>query len=104
VSSLQVLPQKSPDERLIIPFNFVSEFSSGQTITGAQVTASVWAGTDTAPSAIISGTPTFGNGIVFQAFIGGVAGNIYKIEVIAAGSDASSAVIYGYLAVVADPL
>lgn len=101
--NLQVLPQKAPGATLIVPFNFTSVLSNGQTISGATTVATVWSGTDTNPSAIVGSTSPSGT-VVNQTLTGGVAGNIYKVTVTATASDGSVQVLMGYLAVVADPL
>jgi hypothetical protein len=102
--NLQVLPQKSPEATLIVPFNFLSLLPNGQTISSAAVMATVWAGTDANPSAIISGAASPSGQIVNQNVVAGVAGNIYKLRCVAACSDGSTQVLVAYLAVVEDPL
>ncbi|MDE2106809.1 MAG: hypothetical protein KGL39_56865 [Patescibacteria group bacterium] len=102
--NLQVLPQKSPEATLIVPFNFLSLLPNGQTISSATVTASVWTGTDPSPSTILSGVATPSGQIVNQTVQAGVAGNIYKLRCAAVASDGSTQVLVAYLAVVEDPL
>jgi hypothetical protein len=101
--NLQVLQQKAPAAVLQQPFYFLSLLPNGQTINSATVTCTVWAGTDTNPGAI-PGTPSISGQTVTIPLSGGVAGNIYKLQVNAACSDGSTQVLFGYLAVVEDPL
>jgi hypothetical protein len=82
----------------------LSLLPAGQTISGATVTATVWAGVDASPSSILSGLPTVSGQTVTQKLVGGVAGVIYKLRVAATASDGSVPVLVAYLAVVEDPL
>lgn len=104
MANLVVLDQKSPEATIIGGFNFSSLLTAGQTISSATVAASVWAGVDPTPSAILSGLPTVSGLVVSQKLTGGVAGVIYKLRVSAAASDGSTQILVGYLAVVEDPL
>lgn len=76
-----IIPPKASTAQLFIPFNFVSELSAADQLDSATVTATVWSGTDSNPSAIISGGVvfSFNNKIASQKIIGGVAGVIYLL-------------------------
>lgn len=104
MANLVVLDQKSPEAAIIGGFDFSSLLATGQTISSATAVASVWAGVDANPSAILSGLPTVSGLVVSQKLTGGVAGVIYKLRVSAVASDGSTQVLVGYLAVVEDPL
>lgn len=76
-----IIPPKASTAQLFISFNFVSELSAADQLDSATVTASVWSGTDSNPSAIISGVVvfSFNNKIASQKIIGGVPGVIYLL-------------------------
>lgn len=104
MGNLVVLDQKSPQATVLAGFNFSSLLTAGQSISGATATASVWAGVDADPAAVLSGSPTVSGLIVTQGLTGGVAGVIYKVQIAATASDGSTPVLVGYLAVVEDQL
>lgn len=98
-----VLPQKDPESVVNSTWDFGS-LTSG-TLTGATSTISVWSGVDPNPSAVLDGQPVLQGGtICTQGFIGGLAGVIYKIRIVATSTDQTSPSIDAYLAVVEDPL
>lgn len=103
MASLVILDQKSPEATVPGVFDFSSLFTSGQTLGALTVAASVWAGVDVSPQFIVGATTTSGL-VVTVMLTGGIAGVIYKLRVSAAGSDGSTQVLVGYLAVVENPL
>lgn len=66
-------------QELTPPFNFKSGLAVGETILTAQVTASVYSGVDSNPSAILSGSPTIDGTMVHQIMTGGVVGCVYVL-------------------------
>lgn len=103
---LNVIPQKSPSATQAVVFDFSSSYAVGTTATlaSATVTASVWAGVDASPSAIVDGSATVSGLQATQLFTGGVDGVVYKVQCTAVTSDGQTLVQYGYLAVVGNPL
>jgi len=66
-------------EILPVTFNFNTQLQFGEEITGALVTATVFTGVDSFPSAIIEGSATFSTPTVNQQISGGVAGVVYLL-------------------------
>jgi len=62
-----------------IPFDFISDVQSGETLSSAKVMATVYSGVDAVPSAIISGSATINGTIVTQNIRAGVVGVIYSL-------------------------
>lgn len=81
------------------PFNFISDLAVGETISGATVTATLWSGTDSAPSNLISGAASISGTVVTQALTGGVAGNIYAVTCTATTSTSQTLKRSAYLVV-----
>ena len=71
---------KRVDEDWVVGFNFVGRLGSGETISTATCTATVFAGTDASPSSIISGSTTITGNMVTQLIVDGVDGVIYQIQ------------------------
>lgn len=80
-------------------FDFISDLSVGETISGATVTATVWSGTDPSPSSIISGAASISGTQVSQKLTAGVAGNIYAVTCTATTSLSQTLVRSAYLVV-----
>lgn len=102
--NIVVLDQKSPAATVQLVFDFISFLPAGVTLFAPVVQATVWAGVDAAPGAIISGAASVSGTKVLQNITGGVAGVIYKLTVGVSASNGQALIIYGYLAVVGDPL
>jgi len=63
------------------PFDFISCLQEGETISTVSVSATVYSGLDSNPSAILSGLPTLVNGTqVRQLITGGVNGVTYELD------------------------
>ena len=60
-------------------FDFNPVLSTGETISTASCTAITLQGTDTNPSAILSGTPVISLGKATQRVVGGLDDNIYRL-------------------------
>lgn len=99
MSSTIALPRKIDSEDLFIQFDFLSQLASGETISGATVTATLFSGTDGTPSAIISGAASVSGSIVTQKVIDGVVGVIYLLTCTVTTSLSAVKIIQGYLAV-----
>ncbi len=74
-----IVPAKRSDATIPVDFAFADQLEFGETIAGQVVTAKVFTGTDSAPSAILYGSPTLSGTTVQQVVTDGVAGNIYQL-------------------------
>lgn len=100
MSSMTTFSSKIDSADLFLPFDFLSQLSIGETISGATVTATLFSGTDASPSAIISGAASVSGPIVTQKVIDGVVGVVYLLTCTITTSLAATKIIQGYLAVV----
>jgi hypothetical protein len=91
---------KITTEDLFLDFNFISDLEVGETISGAEVTCSVFSGIDATPSAVISGTATVSGGTVTQKVIDGTAGVIYLLTCSITTTSSAIKFMQGYLAVI----
>ena len=71
---------KRVDEDWVIGFNFVQRLASGETISTATYTATVFQGVDVSPNDIISGSATITGTRAIQLVINGVDGVTYQIQ------------------------
>lgn len=94
------LPSKVSGSILLITFDFTSDLAVGETISSQSVTASVWSGTDSLPSDIISGAATVSGAIVTQKIDGGVTGVIYELLCTATTSLGQTLQQIGFLSIV----
>lgn len=99
MSSNIILPSKHIADDLFVSFDFLSQLDSGETISGATVTATVFSGTDASPGAIVSGAATVAGTVVSQKIVDGAIGVIYTLSCAVSTSLGASKVIQGYLAV-----
>jgi hypothetical protein len=77
----QMLSAKDPAEQIAVTFDFSAGIIGGETITGTpSVTASATGGSDTSPSAILSGAPLVSGSLVMQTVVGGLDGSTYKLR------------------------
>lgn len=87
--TLIVLPSKAVGETIPVTFNFLDLLEFGESITGATVSATVFAGTDASPGDLISGVPVKTSIDVVQVITGGVSGVIYQIVCTVTTSDSN---------------
>lgn len=66
----RVLPDKDPEERIVIPFDYSDEMAGAESIVAAIVTAEVKTGVNANPVAALDGQPSLFPQEVFQAFTG----------------------------------
>lgn len=59
-------------------FDFTNELAAGETISTAVVSMATYAGTDAAPSGLLSGNEVISGATVTQKLVGGVEGVIYS--------------------------
>lgn len=104
MSSLQVFPQKSPEESRPFVFDFTSQLVGTDTLSTAAASITVWSGVDANPSAMLVGGATVSGAQASQWLQGGVAGVVYKVEMVAHTAGTQTLVIVGLVAVVEDPL
>jgi hypothetical protein len=97
------LPPKGVSEVLGVVFNYSRVLSGSETLTAASVTAVLYSGTDTNPSAIISGTPMITSPQATQTVTGGLVGNIYQLTCMATSSFGYTYAQTTLLSVVPDP-
>lgn len=74
-----VLEGKLANETVIETFDFTSRLSAAETISTASVAATVYSGTDSSPSSIISGSSTISGQKVTQKITAGTLGVVYKL-------------------------
>lgn len=89
-------------ETEILTFDFTSRLASGETISTATTTASVYSGTDAAPSSIVSGGSTITGQKVTQAITAGVLGVTYELLCTITTSLSQTLQLSGYLTVIPD--
>jgi hypothetical protein len=97
-----VLRSKKVGETLGYPVDFISSLASGESISSAVVSASVYAGVDPLPANIILSTPTITGSVVAQGITGGIMGTIYELLYAATTSLNQVIEISAYLAVEPD--
>lgn len=74
-------PEKDPAEAIYLGFDYAADLETGETISGSPtVSASLVAGTDPTPSALLSGSPIVVGATVLQRVVGGVAGASYTLR------------------------
>ena len=81
-------------------FDFTSRLAVGETISTSVVTAAVYSGTDSGPSAVIIGSATSSGARVTQTLTGGVVGVIYKLTCTITTSLSNTLILTAFLAVV----
>lgn len=86
-------PAKKPSERESFAFNFAQLLPAGVTIASAVWTVTVVQGTDSNPSAMVSGSPLIQGSKVSQLIIGGVDGVEYCLSCQATFSDGQKPIL-----------
>lgn len=98
-----IFDAKSVQELQPYTVNFSDRLQFGESINGASVSVTVFAGTDPSPSSMISGVATYDSaGNVTQNLTGGLAGVVYNIAFIVTGTASHNYVKVGQLAVIAN--
>lgn len=97
-----IIPAKKLGETVVVPCDFLSRLSLGETITSASCTCVVYAGVDPSPANVISGTATVSGSIVNQLITGGVLGVIYELLFRAVTSLGQVLELSAYLTIVPD--
>ncbi len=80
--SRTIFPPKRLGETKRYSFDFTSVLPFGETVQSAAAYVFLYSGTDANPTAMLTGAVAISAGkVVSQAFGGGVAGNIYTIQI-----------------------
>ena len=91
---------KLSGEIVTLAFSFLSHLATGETISSAVTTATVYSGTDASPSSLISGAASISGSTVSQKVIGGTLGVTYILVCSAVTSLGQTLQISGYLVIV----
>lgn len=81
-----LLPEKDPEEVLVVDFQFDHELDLLETIESAIVTIYTYVGSDTTPSAMLVNALVMDTTSVHQSVGGGVNGTTYKLKCLATTS------------------
>ena len=85
-------------------FDFTSRLAVGETISNAVVTATVYSGTDAAPSALIRGSATISGAQVKQVLMAGVLGVTYLLTCAATTSTLQELRLTAFMTIIPDHL
>lgn len=102
--SMILMEYKAPAEARRQVFDFISQLQPSETISSATVASTVWTGTDASPSSMISGAAAISGTKVTQLIVGGVAGNVYRLNCTAVTSLGQTLILTGYLPVLEQPV
>jgi hypothetical protein len=97
-----VLAPKPLGETRRETFDFSSRLASGETLTGASGSASVYSGTDASPSALLQGSASVSGALAYVTLTGGVVGVLYEILCTATTSAGQVLTLSAYLALTPD--
>lgn len=86
---------KITTETELFNFNFAAALGSTETISSTSCTVEVKEGTDSNPTAILSGSPTVNGSIVTQKLTGGINGVTYRVEMSATTNLGNTYVVVG---------
>lgn len=98
-SKVQAVDLKTPEEIIDVTFDFTDSLEVGETVQSAVVSVSLRKGTDTIPSAILSGSPTVQTPFVVQRVINGVTGCQYNVKCLATTAGTGAGRKYELIAV-----
>jgi hypothetical protein len=98
----RVYVPKKVGETCNMPFDFVADLGTAETLISSSVTASVYTGVDASPSAVLQGSSSISGTQVNQLCTAGVVGTLYKILAQATTSLGQVLEISMYLAVMPD--
>ena len=100
MSNRIIFGSKHSGETVSEVFDFTSRLALGETISSATVTAAVYSGSDSSPSALISGSASISAGKVTQKVTGGTLGVTYTLTCTAITSASQTLQLVGFLAIV----
>lgn len=96
------LAPKLVGETKAYTFDFSSQLGVGVTLSSPTVTATVYSGTDSSPSSIVSGSASAAGAVVTQKITAGTLGVIYELLCQVTTSDGQTLQLVGLLAIIAD--
>ena len=96
------LPGKLSNETVNTTFDFTSRLAAGETISTAVTTASVWSGTDAAPSSLINGSASISGQKVIQSVTAGTLGVVYELLCTITTSASQTLALAAYLTITPD--
>ena len=94
------IPGKHASETVSQIFDFISLLAVGETLSTASVTATVYSGTDSSPSSIISGSASISGTKVTQLVTGGTLGVTYNLVCTVTTSASQTLTLMGFLVIV----
>lgn len=94
------IPGKHASETIAQVFDFISLLAIGETLSTASVAATVYSGTDSSPSSVISGSASISGTKVTQLITGGTLGVTYTLVCTVTTSASQTLTLMGFLAVV----
>lgn len=97
-----VIDPKRLGETKTYQFDFTSALGVGETISTKAVTATVYMGTDSNPSAIVIGAASSSSAVVSQNITGGVVGVIYYLTCTITTSLSQTLVLTAFLTIIPD--
>lgn len=100
MSSRVIFEPKQVGETKTYQFDISAYLAVGETILSAIVTAQVYAGSDTSPSNLISGSASSSGGVVSQKILGGTLGVLYDLLCTVITSAGQTILQSAYLAVI----
>jgi hypothetical protein len=99
MSYRSIFDAKTTSETVAVSFDFSSDYAVGETCSSGSVTATVYSGTDAAPSGIVSGAAGFTGAVATQTVVGGVAGVTYLLTATTVSSLGKTRSRSGYLSI-----
>lgn len=73
-------PNKYPQERITVEFDFAKDLAPGDSVASVQLVPTTVQGVDAVPTAILYGGPVIKGARCFQQIAGGLAGCAYQVE------------------------
>lgn len=95
-----VLGTKFVGETRPYTFDFTSVLAVGETISTKAVVATVYSGTDSSPSSLISGAASNSGAVVSQKLTAGTAGVIYLLVCTITTSSSNTYLLSAFMAVI----
>ncbi len=96
------LDAKQVSETVNEVFDFTSQIAVGETLSTAVVTATTYSGTDASPSAIVSGSASISGAQVTQAITAGTLGVVYLLTCTVTTSLSQTLTLNAFLPVIPD--
>lgn len=97
-----ILDTKLVSEIKNVQFDFTSQLAANETLSTEVVTCTVFSGTDSSPSSMISGSASASGAVVTQLITLGTVGVTYELKCVVTTSGGQTLVIVGFLTVTQD--